>query len=247
MRRPDGEHVDVVAAAAIDALLAARWQAADLLSRKSPEAARELLLGHAGELASSAVGRDQLLSKALEVAAADLSAERPPLSEGASFFFREREPCSTARQIVRQQVFRGGGVPSRKAHDVVADLERRLRSEGADDRALRERLAAEAHLHERLWDDPRLPADANTRLIMLSAVPKAMARSHDLDPSHARFVRRRDAPGRRRARALALAAPRWVTATPQGRRRSPIRSRIAGWLWALGLLVAGAGWILLDA
>jgi hypothetical protein len=247
MRGPDGERADAVAAAAIDALLAARWQCTDLLSRKSPDAARELLLGHAAELASSAVGRDQLLSKALEAAAADLSAGRSPLGEGASFFFREREPCATARRIVRQQVFRGGGVPSRKAHAVVADLERRLRSECADDQALRKRLAAEAHLHERLWDDPRLPADAKTRLIMLCAVPKAMARSQDLDPSHARFIRRRDAPRRRRARALALPSPRSATAAPQGHGRAPIRSRIPGWLWALGLLVAGAGWILLDA
>jgi len=247
MSRPDGDLADVVAAAAIDALLAARWQCADLLSRKSPDAARELLLGHAADLASSAVGRDQLLSKALEAAAADLSSGRSPLGEGASFFFREREPCSTARRIVRQQVFRRGAIPSRKAHEVVADLERRLRREAADGRALHKRLVAEAHLHERLWDDPRVPADANTRLIMLCVVPKAMARAQELDPSHARFVRRRDAPRLRRARALALASPQSATAASRGHWRPPVPSRVAGWLWALGVLVAGAGWILLDA
>ncbi len=246
MKTRDREPVDPVASAAVDALMAARWQCAELLARKSSDSTRELLLGRAAELASSPIGRDQILSRALEAAAADLAAGRPPLQEGAAFFCRGRSSCCTARQIVREQVFRHTGVPGRASDAAAAELERRHRAEGDADHALCERLAAEAHLHELLWDDPRLSADGHTRLIMLCAVPKVIERAQTLDPSHARSLRRRDAPRRLSQRALALIPSRGIVAArgrPPGRFHRP-RLR---WLWALGLMLVGAtGLILID-
>jgi hypothetical protein len=221
MKTRDSEPMDLVASAAVDVLMAARWQCADLLSRKSSGSTRELLFGRAAELASSPIARGQILSKALEAAAADLEAGRPPLEEGASFFCREHPPSCTARQIVRDQVFRHVGVPSRVSDAAAAELERRHRTEGCADNELCGRLAAEAQLHELLWDDPRLPAGAHTHLIMLCTTPKLVELAETLDPSQARSVRQRDGRGRRRKNALALASPRSLITAP--RRQSPRR------------------------
>lgn len=243
----DGATSDVVATAAIDALLAARWQCADLQSRRPPASVRDLLLGHAAELACSPIARDQILSRALEAAAADVGAGRPPLDGGAAFLFREGPPCVTPRDTVREQVFRHGGVPACASDDAAAELERRVRAECPAEHELSLRLAREAHLQEVLWDDPRLPAETHTRLIMLCTVPKLVARALALDPSHARFARHEDAPSRRRKRALAL-IPATETAPARGQPGSRPRWFIIGWLWALGFMAAGAtGWILLDA
>jgi hypothetical protein len=248
MKTRDSEPVDLVAAAAVDALMAARWQCADLLTRKSAASTRDLLFGRAAELASSPIARDQILSKMLEAAAADLEAGRPPLQEGASVFCRERSPCCTARQIVRQQVFRHTGVPARASAAAAAELERRHRAENLPDYQLCDRLAAEAQLHELLWDDPRLPADAHTRLIMLCTTPKLVERAQDLEPSHARSVRRRNAPRRRRERALALAPSRALVPAPRWGPRVRWPNAMARWLWALSLVLVGAmGWVLIDA
>jgi hypothetical protein len=62
------------------AVAEARWEAADLLSRR-PALAADLLRGHAAELAASPTARDQLLGLALERAAADLDAGRAPLAD----------------------------------------------------------------------------------------------------------------------------------------------------------------------
>lgn len=246
MSSRDDEPADLVAAAAVDALMTARWQCADLLARKSPEMARDLLRGHAAELASSPIAHDQILSRALDAAAADLEARRPPLQDGVGFFFRGQPPCSTAKLIVREQVFRGRGVPARVSDDAAAELERRFRPECRADHDLSGRLSDEARLHELLWDDPRLPAETHTRLIMLCTVPKVVERAQALDPSRARWAFHRDQPRRRRRRALALVSPRAIVAAPRKAPEATIRWPVAGWLTALALMLAGAGWMLID-
>jgi len=248
MSAPDAALPDVVATAAIGALMAARWKCADLLSRRPPASVRDLLLGRAAELASSPIARDQILSRALDAAAGDVEAGRPPLDQGAAFLFREPSPCVRAREVVREQVFRHGCVPARASDDAATELECRVRAECPDGHELSVRLAREAHLQEVLWDDPRLPAETHTRLIMLCAVPKVIARALALDPSHARFARRQDDPRERRQRALALIPLRGLSAARPGQPRSRPRWLIVGWLWALGLIMAGAsGWIPVDA
>ncbi|NBB17614.1 hypothetical protein GVN21_19815 [Caulobacter sp. SLTY] len=51
----------------------ARWEAADLLSRRGGAAAVDLLRGHSGELAVSPLARDRLLAMALDQAADSLA------------------------------------------------------------------------------------------------------------------------------------------------------------------------------
>lgn len=247
MAARDAEGVADVAQAAVEAVLAARWECAELVARKPPEAVRELLLGHAAELSCSPLGRDQILSKALESAAADVRAGRPALEDGTAFLFRQSVPCA-ARKIIRDQVFRHGGVPRRASEAAAAELERRLRLEDLGDRELSERLRAEAHLHEQLWDDPRLGADTHTRLILLCVTPKVIERSEALDPSRARFLRRRETPRGRRRRALVLARPSAATVAPAWTVRRGLGWTTARWLWAASLVAAAAaGWLLIDA
>lgn len=247
MKMRDAGVTDPVAGATVDALMAAQWQCADLLSRKSSTLAGELLRGHAAELASSPIARDQILSKALDAAAADLEADRAPLRDGAAFFFRDPPPCATAKLVVREQVFRHHGVPGRASDDVAAELERRHRPDCRADHELSARLADEARLHELLWDDPRLPGEDHTRLIMLCAVPKMLERAQALDPNHARAIWLQDAPRRRHERALTLVSKRWLIARPRQVPSSPSQWRMVGWLTALGLVVSGVtGWILIG-
>ncbi|MFL5297075.1 MAG: hypothetical protein ACJ798_11905 [Phenylobacterium sp.] len=242
MRTPERQPADPAVQAAVDALLAARWECADLLSRKPAVHAIELVSGRAAELASSPIGRDQMLSAALDAAAADLGAGRPPLPDGTGFFFRGRAPCPTARLVIREQVFRHPGVPGRAADEAAAELERRCRLECRSERELSARLWSEASLQRSLWDDPRLPAQTHTRLIMLCAVPKLARRAADLDPSHARVARRRDSARGRRARSL-------VVLPPRGRRTAgswPLRWPVLGWLAASIALAGAASWALID-
>jgi hypothetical protein len=238
MPRPDAADLGDVAQAVVEAVSAARWECGELLTRKAPGSVRDLLLGHAAELTGSPLARDQIHAKALEAAAADVHAGRSALAGGTAFFFREPAPAE-AREALRDQVFRHSGLPSRASDAAAADLERRLRSEGLADRELSDRLAAEARLHERLWDDPRLGAETHTRLIMLFAVPKIIERSEALDPSRARDLRRRETPHGRRMRALTLARP-----------QSPARALhrpLLEWLFAAGIMAAAAAaWLLVD-
>ena len=76
MRSPDYAKAHIVAAAALGALTEARRQSSELLSRQSADAAPDLLRGHAAEMAFSPLGRDQVLSLALLVAADDLEGGR---------------------------------------------------------------------------------------------------------------------------------------------------------------------------
>lgn len=61
------------------ALAEARWTASDLLARRSPELAPDLLRGQAAELAGSAGDHDRLLARFLDQAADDIEQGRPPL------------------------------------------------------------------------------------------------------------------------------------------------------------------------
>lgn len=65
------------------ALERARWMCRDALSRKNPEAAAEILLGHAAAIAESSDPDERRLARWLEAGAADILAGRPPLAERA--------------------------------------------------------------------------------------------------------------------------------------------------------------------
>lgn len=224
---------DVVASAAIAAVMAARWESSDALSRRPAELASDLLRTRARQLATSPAGRDQLLSVALAVAAADIEAGRPALADGALFLLEEPTPDQAAREVLRAAVLRQGGVAVAESQRVADDAERRQGRDGVEAGALSQRLRAEARLHELLWDDPRLPAAARTRLVMLCAIPRLLQRAAELDPNR---------PRERPSRAKREPIPR--TAEPIGRGPRPRSeethpwSNAAGWLVLAGLSAA---------
>jgi hypothetical protein len=237
---------DVVASAAIVALMDARWESSDLLSRRPSQLTPDLLRGHAAELAASPIGRDQLLSIALDAAAQDLDEGRPALANGALFLIDDPNPAVDARAAVRNAALGQGGVPLAESQRVADDIEQRQRRECIEVRELSRSLAAEARLHELLWDDPRIPADSRTRLVMLCSVPRLLHRAEELDPSRARQRRRQDATGEAfrelesrlkaaaRQRDLPLADGSVRTPRPQAAKRQAW-SNAAGWFLLAGL------------
>ena len=214
---------DPLAEAAVEAVLAARWECTELLSRRPSRLAAELLRGHAAELATSALAGDQVLSLALETAASDLEAGRPPLEAGAMFLFTDAGSADGARRRLRDLVLQQPGEPSSPPRDVVAEIERRCADEGLTPSQLSRRLAASAHLQNTLWDDPRLPAQVPVRLAMLHSAPKLSERAAEL-------ARPQPRPSRSSASAGTI-------------RQRPSRGSLsvhhAGWVLAAGLLGAG--------
>jgi hypothetical protein len=176
---------DPIVGAAVEALLVARWEVAELLSRRPSLLAADLLRGHAAELASSALASDQMLSLALETAARDIQAGSPPLGEGALFLLTDENGLATARQSIRRMVMQQPGEPAPAPNDLVVELECRLADERLTPAELSARLAAQARLQEVLWDDPRLPAQTSVRLAMLCSIPKLAERAAELDPNQA--------------------------------------------------------------
>lgn len=189
MRAHPTEAADVVASALVAALMEARWEVASLLSRHAPAEAAERLRGHAAELAMTPLGCDQVLSLALDAAAEDLENDRPPLREGVVSFFPPEAPNPDVLEL-RSSVYAHGGAPAGNSGAVVAELVARRRLEARTDVGLAHRLTADARLHERLWDDRRIPASPQVRWAMLCSVPKLRERAADLHRKRVRARRR---------------------------------------------------------
>jgi hypothetical protein len=223
---------DVVASAAIAAVMDARWESSEALSRGPAELASDLLRRRAGELATSPAGRDQLLSVALQAAAADIAAGRPALADGALFLLEAPAPDPAARDALRAAVLKQGGVAVAESQRVAEEVEARQRRDGVEAAALAQQLRAEARLQELLWDDPRLPAAARTRLVMLCTIPRLLRRSEELDPSRRRkrlLEAKREIP-RAAERPGGVRPPRADGTHPW--------SNAAGWLVLVGLFAA---------
>ena len=179
-----------VAAAAIQAVMEARWETTSLLARRPVESVPDLLRARAAELATSAWGRDQVMSVALEAAADDVENGRPALATGALFFFQgPADP--EARLPIQREVFRRFGSAEQEADAIVAvvEEEHRRAASGASPGEISARLFADALLHKQLWDLPRLRADSHTRLTMLCSVPRLVERARALDPLRLRSLR----------------------------------------------------------
>jgi len=217
---PSADGDDLVARSAIEAVLVARWECADLLSRRPPRLAADLLRGHAAELAASPFARDQVLSLALETAARDIDRGATPLQQGAMFLF-EGDACGTRpRETIREAVL-AQPQPAGAPLDLAAEFERRVAAERLATGELARRMEAEARLQEALWDDPRLAAQPAVRHAILCSVPRLTARAADLDPRRRR-AGRQARPRRRAVRRIAV-------------RRL---KRAAGWRLALVVLAA---------
>lgn len=240
MTGPVKDGSEVLATSMIDALLEARWISADLLARHGPTGASDRLRGRAVELAVSPLGGDQVLSLALDAAADDLDGGRAVLAEGVISFCAPPVD-ETDRRALREQVFRQGGAPALESEEAADELERRHGDEVCTAAALARLLVDDAHLHERLWDDPRLPAAPGTRLVMLCSVPKLQARAAELDPSRARALRRRKATER-------APAPRPWQVGPDALRRVTVwDSPLGHWIPLAAVLLVGAAGLMLAA
>ncbi len=206
MPPPDPPAPDAVVAAVSAALAEARWQSRELVSRRPPKAAADLLRGQAGEMAFSPIARDQILGLALSAAAAEL--ERGSRLVTELDVLDGPAPSEALRQLVRAEAYRSGPLPASQSRKVAETLERRRRLEGGSERDLAERLREEAALHTRLWDDPRLPSDSLGRLVMLCAVPKLLERAEALEAASADAAARdRRGPLRRLVRRVLSAIP----------------------------------------
>ena len=186
--RMPGERL--LAAATDRACMAARWEAAELLSRRTPEAASDLLRGRAAELAGSAAARHQLLSLALDAAADDIQKGVAPLTGGARFL-SDLAVEETARRRVQREVLSWAKLEG-TADIVVGEVEAQHRRELGGVGAFADlagRLLEDARLHKLLWDDPRLPADVNPRRALLASIPRLIDRARSLDPMRLRSVR----------------------------------------------------------
>lgn len=221
---------DPVGRAAVEALLAARWECADLLSRRPAPLVPDLLRAHAAELTASPFARDQVLSLALEAAARDLDVGAAPLGQGVMFLFDGESCAHPSRERIQASV-RGQPSGQLSGADLAAAFERRLAAERLAPSELSLRLHEEARLQEALWDDPRLVAAPAVRQAMLGSVPRFAERAAQLDPSRRRAARRARARRRvhrgrpsRRSLAKRLAAVR---------RRMPDG---VGWWIAAGVL-----------
>lgn len=174
MPRTSDSDARLLAAASSEALCAARWERIDLETRRPGAAHRELLLARAAELALSPVGRDQLMSLALERGASSVDPD-------ASLIDTSVRPAERAR--IARSVFGRGPRRSSETEALVVQIEdehaRRLGREARFD-LMPERLLQDAILQELLWDHPDIPASDDTRLTMLCSVPRLRERSEDL-------------------------------------------------------------------
>jgi hypothetical protein len=161
--------------AAVAAVLAtARWEAHDLLTRRSPESANELLIAHAAELALSPDARDQLLSVALSEAAFSVATGRAVLLNPPTVFVDYDSTSETARHTIRDKVFHYATDHWQAGLDDAAIFTRTLSMDAipmngfAHSTTLTE---AAVNLQRYLWDHPKTPAETHIRLVMFLSLP----------------------------------------------------------------------------
>ena len=170
MSRTPTSDARLLEAASSEALCASRWERIDLETRRPGSEHEALLLARAAELAMSPVGRDQLMSLAIEHGLRDVLADTPLV---------EISVPSAERTRIARGVF--GRAPHRASETdaLVVRIEEehacRLGREARFD-LLPGRLLQEATLHELLWDHPDIPASDDARLAMLCLVPKLFER-----------------------------------------------------------------------
>lgn len=159
----------IIASAAAAAIVQVHDEIHDLSAQAGRAGVVARLRERSAELSQSGAAREQLKSRALEVAADDLAWGRAALSNWPTFFAAEHRPSPESRAELRRLV-----TPYQPADAVAASvaalIEARLLQDGGDSftaaRQLPQRLADEIALQSALWDDPRITADLNARRLM---------------------------------------------------------------------------------
>lgn len=176
---------DLIAAAALEALMEARWRALDLLARKPRDEAPGRLRGLASDMSFSPIARDQVLSVALSAAAEALEHEDDLNALGVLDVLKRLAPSEEERLAVRREALGTGSTPTTDLRQVVEAMESRYRPDCRSSADLARQLRTEASLHELLWDHPRLSCDCGTRLVMVCSVPQLLKRAAEIDPKGA--------------------------------------------------------------
>lgn len=161
-------------AACAEALAAARWDEADLSTRRPGADVSALLLAEAAECALSPLARDQLLSLAIERVVDRGDQDGPLLG---------REVDADACAAIARQVFALGPNRASATDALVESIEGRLLHRLGDETGpwrLAASLREDAELHEMLWDHPAIPAGPGIRLAMLCAIPRLRDRADEL-------------------------------------------------------------------
>lgn len=174
MKRMRASDAMLLDAAASEATSAAWWERVDLEARRPGECHADLILGKAAELACSPIGRDQLMSLALEKGVRD--------PDGPESLIDTSVPPATRAEIAKR-VYRHAPQRTSETEALVVRIEERnARQLGRDTRydLLPQRMRQEAALQEVLWDHPAIPAGDDVRLAMLCSVPKLLERSEAL-------------------------------------------------------------------
>ena len=127
----------------------------------------------ARELAQSAIGRDQVRSRAFEAAADDIAWGRAPLADWRTFAIDAAQVSDADRAALRAGVPEPDETANARGRQVAREIERRaLSTHDACDaiRGLAAELGAEAEIQESLWDDPRIAAAPELRALMRASV-----------------------------------------------------------------------------
>lgn len=165
---------DSPCAAAAAVLATARWEAHDLLARRPPESANELLIAHAAELALSPDARDQLLSVALSEAAISAATGRAVLPNPPSVFVDYDSKSETARHGIRSKVLYYATDQWQAGLDGAAIFTRSLSMDAKPVLGFTHSTnltEAAVKLQRYLWDHPKIPADTHLRLVMFLSLP----------------------------------------------------------------------------
>lgn len=170
MTRMRASDAMLLEAAASEAISAAWWERVDLEARRPGECHADLILGKAAELAFSPIGRDQLMSLALEKGVRDPDGPEPLVDISVP---------PEERAVIAKRVFRHAPHRASETEALVVRIEERTaRQLDRDTRydLLPQRIRQEAALQEILWDHPAIPAGDKVRLAMLCSVPKLLER-----------------------------------------------------------------------
>lgn len=197
MRRPKTSASGGLAAALAGVAAEAGWEACDLVARRGRAAAPDLLRGRSAELAGSAVAREQLLSAALDQAAAAIAADAPAQALDLDRFLTPQLLDEDDRVSLRRQAEALPSTLKAPLAPATADRLARAHAEArrADDDAppVAARLREDAMLAEALWADARLPAERDARIVMLASIPhlRAQARASEAEAPWWRRLARR--------------------------------------------------------
>jgi len=144
------------------------------------------LRAQARELATSAIGHDQLSSLAFEAAADDMAWGRAPLESWRPFALGARGASVLERGAPRARLPPADTEVASRGEQTARAIEQRLLSGRDAFDAIRGHsaaLEAQVEIQSALWDDPRIAATPDVRLTMQASIDPLRRRRHALAPT----------------------------------------------------------------